>query len=220
MLQSDYFVKKPDGGSYDFQVEFWQRGSPALGERGFDLLTPTAQHLSYISGIREEHPQAIAFICPPVFQVPPNLPPTHTNKRLALSSHFYDAMTMLGKRRHVFNADAVGLTRGAKSLFGALKVGNSSIVNSIEAQMKELRSDGWNKESVAGETDEEAYPSRYPQPSRLDFADMNTALIGEMGVPFDMKEPGMMGLAKGKRHEEDYKEVAKAMDQNLTGCGE
>lgn len=129
-------------------------------------------------------------------------------------------MTMLGKRRHVFNADAVGLTRGAKSLLGALKVGNSSIVNSIEAQMKELRSDGWNKDSVAGETDEETYPSTYASPISLEPADKRAALIGEIGVPFDMKEPGMLGLAKGKRHEEDYKEVAKAMDQNLTGCGE
>lgn len=40
-----------------------------------------------------------------------------------------------------------------------------------------------------------------------------------MGVPFDMKEPAMLGLAKGKRHVKDYKEVAKAMDQNLTACG-
>lgn len=96
-----------------------------------------------------------------MLQVPPNLPVTHTRKRLALSSHFYDAMTMLGKRRHVFNADAVGLTRGEKSLLGALKLGNNNIVNSIEAQMNELRSDGWNKESVAGETDEETYPSGF-----------------------------------------------------------
>ncbi len=50
-----------------------------------------------------------------------------------------------------------------------------------------------------------AYPSLYLQPTRLEFADLNTALIGEMGVPFDMNEPGMMGLAKGKRHEEDTK---------------
>ncbi len=105
----------------------------ALGER-VRSADPTAQHLSYISGIREEHPQAIAFICPPVFQVPPNLPPTHTNKRLALSSHFYDAMTMLGKRRHVFNADAVGLTRGAKSLLGALKV--ATAVSSTASTLK------------------------------------------------------------------------------------
>lgn len=120
-------------------------------------------HLQYITAIRQAHTQAIAFICPPVFQAPPNLPVSHTQKRLALSSHFYDAMTMMGKRRHVFNADAVSLTRGEKSMLGVIKLGNTNIVNGMEQQMEKLRSDGWNKESVAGQTDEATYPSAsYP----------------------------------------------------------
>ena len=45
-------------------------------------------------------------------------------------------------------------------------------------------------------------------------------IVGELGTPWDMKsENRLLGLAKGKLHEEDYEEPAKAMDQLLNSCG-
>lgn len=34
-------------------------------------------------------------------------------------------------------------------------------------------------------------------------------IIGEIGVPFDMKKTSLLGLAKGKAHIHDYAEPAK-----------
>lgn len=35
------------------------------------------------------------------------------------------------------------------------------------------------------------------------------ALVGELGVPFDMKKSGLFGLAKGKAHQHDYSQPGK-----------
>lgn len=48
--------------------------------------------------LRHSHPNAISFVNPPVFEEPPNLEEDLKRGRVALSSHFYDGMTMLGKR--------------------------------------------------------------------------------------------------------------------------
>lgn len=45
-------------------------------------------------------------------------------------------------------------------------------------------------------------------------------IVGELGTPWDMKnENKLLGLAKGKLHEQDYEEPVKAMDQLLNSCG-
>lgn len=54
--------------------------------------------------IRKAHPRGISFVNPPVFGSPPDLSEDVKNGRVALSPHFYDGLTMLGKRRHKFNA--------------------------------------------------------------------------------------------------------------------
>jgi hypothetical protein len=63
-----------------------------------------AHYANLIQGIRAQHPQAISFINPPIFEEPPELSQELTGGRVALSAHFYDGLTMLGKRRHLFNA--------------------------------------------------------------------------------------------------------------------
>jgi hypothetical protein len=60
--------------------------------------------MSYVKRIRTVHPNAICFVNPPVFEAPPDLDEEVTNGRMCLSAHFYDGMTLLGKRRHLFNA--------------------------------------------------------------------------------------------------------------------
>lgn len=54
---------------------------------------------AYLERIRQAHPNAIAFVNPPIFAEPPNLPEDLKRGRVALSSHFYDGITMLGKRK-------------------------------------------------------------------------------------------------------------------------
>jgi hypothetical protein len=48
--------------------------------------------------LRSTQPNAISFVNPPIFEEPPEMDEDLKRGRLALSSHFYDGMTMLGKR--------------------------------------------------------------------------------------------------------------------------
>jgi len=66
----------------------------------------------------------------------------------------------------------------------------------------ELKSDSAKVEGMAGEGDEAIYPT----------------LIGETGVPFNMKKTGLLGLGRGKEDITDYREPTKAMDELLNGC--
>jgi hypothetical protein len=68
-----------------------------------NLLTP-AHYVAYVNRIRQAHPDTISFINPPVFEKPPDLSEHVEHGKMALSSHFYDGMTLLGKRRHLYNA--------------------------------------------------------------------------------------------------------------------
>jgi hypothetical protein len=54
--------------------------------------------ISLITRIREAHPKAIPFINPPIFSEPPRIAEDVKQGRIALSTHFYDGLTMLGKR--------------------------------------------------------------------------------------------------------------------------
>ncbi|KAL7423982.1 hypothetical protein Q5752_001567 [Cryptotrichosporon argae] len=181
----DYFAKRPDGQDYDFIDHFWR-----------------PHYTDLLSTLRAAHPRAISFLNPPVFEQPPDLAEAVKRGRVALSAHFYDGLTLLAKRRHVFNADAVGLQRGLISLPRALKFGAPSIKSSMQHQLGELKGDASRSSGVAEQREGRQYPT----------------IIGEIGVPFDMKKTGLLGLAQGKKHARDYEEPEKAMDQVLTGC--
>ena len=38
---------------------------------------------------------------------------------------------------------------------------------------------------------------------------LTSALIGELGIPFDMKKTSLLGLARGKHSRTDYEQPAK-----------
>ena len=61
-------------------------------------LTCAAHYTDLLLRIREHHPNAISFINPPIFQEPPRISQAVSKGRVAISAHFYDALTMLGKR--------------------------------------------------------------------------------------------------------------------------
>ena len=65
------------------------------------LLNPTPR--STLRGLHCSDTRS-SFINPPVFGSPPDLSVNTKQGRMALSAHFYDGLTLLGKRRHKFNA--------------------------------------------------------------------------------------------------------------------
>lgn len=190
ILIKDYFHHPKDKHDepYDFLKDFWHN-----------------QWAGYMRRIHRSHPRAISFCNPPVFAQPPSLDHSVHQGRLALSAHFYEALTMLNKRRHVYGADAVGIQRGLKPLLKAFKVGERRIRASLQDQFTELAEDAKREESL-GETETYGPAGNYP------------VIIGETGVPFDMRPTALLGIAKGSRGKGDYTESAKALDDVLNGC--
>lgn len=70
-----------------------------------------AHYITFIARIRQSHREAISFVNPQIFSEPPDLSEDVKQGRLALSSHFYDGLTMLGKRESGIAA-VVAVTRG------------------------------------------------------------------------------------------------------------
>jgi hypothetical protein len=70
----------------------------------------TTHYISFIARVRQSHGDAISFVNPPIFSEPPDLSEDVKQGRLALSSHFYDGLTMLGKRESAVAA-VVAATR-------------------------------------------------------------------------------------------------------------
>ncbi|WWD15903.1 hypothetical protein CI109_100327 [Kwoniella shandongensis] len=186
LLNKEYFVRegKENAGFID---DFWRD-----------------HYTSFIGRVRQAHPNAISFVNGPIFKSPPDISQEVKRGRIALSSHFYDGLTMLGKRRHKFNADAVGMQRGITNIFSAIKFGTKSIRSTLRDELGELKSDAQDGDGIAGEEDG---GGEYP------------TLIGEIGTPWDMKPSSkLFGLARGKTERKDYKEPSKAMDEVLNGC--
>ncbi|RXK36432.1 hypothetical protein M231_06276 [Tremella mesenterica] len=182
ILKKDYF--RPTGQDLDFQSVFWR-----------------PSYTWFMSRIRRAHPNAISFIHPPVFGQPPDISGEEEKGRIALSSHFYDGLTMLGKSRSD-SKDAVGIQRGLKTVMQGLNLGRGSIKRNMREQLAELKSDAKKGESIGGSDPIEQYPT----------------VIGEIGTPFDMHKSRLLGLAKGKVDRHDYREPTKAMDEVLSGC--
>lgn len=107
--------------------------------------------------------------------------------------------------------DAVGIQRGIKSIFRAIKLGDSSIREGFQSQLAELANDAEKKDGIAGGTDAQLYPSEFKVFNLLLWL-TPAAIIGELGTPWDLKESsGLLGMAKGKVHRSDYAEPSKVI---------
>lgn len=138
-----------------------------------------AHYELYVNRIRQAQPNAISFLNPPVFGSPPRLSEDFKKGRLALSPHIYDGLTLLGKRRHKFNAvsraccgfdeatddqDAVGLQRGNISMLQAIKIGTTNIKKGLFHQLEELKSDSSKTSGIAeNASGKKEYPSEWSQ---------------------------------------------------------
>ncbi|MBW0522223.1 hypothetical protein O181_061938 [Austropuccinia psidii MF-1] len=175
-LKPDYFAFSPNDPTKkaDFAADYWR---PHLN--------------AYCHMIRSIHPEAILFVHPPVFKIPPNLKsdvlPILQN-RSVFSSHFYDGLTLITKHWNWFNADALGIIRGKyPSLVFGLKVGETAIRKCMRSQLAMLKQDGVEK---MGE-----FPT----------------MMGEIGIPYD--------LDKRRAYKDgDYGNQIRALDASLNAC--
>ena len=171
MLCPDYFSRDEP----DFGRDFWQ-----------------PHWLAWARMVREVHPEAIHFVHPPVFEIPPDFKEKEYVETLAdravFSTHFYDGLTLITKHWNWFNADAIGLLRGKYSgIPFAIRVGEKAIRKVMRDQLGYLRQD------------------------TLDTMGNYPTMMGEIGIPFD--------LDKGKAYETgDYSNQAKALDASLNAC--
>lgn len=176
VLKPDYFTNSRQDPSQraDFAAEYWR---PHLN--------------AYCHMIRQIHSEAILFVHPPVFEIPPNLKPNVLpilENRAVFSSHFYDGLTLITKHWNWFNADALGMLRGKyPSVVFCLKIGETAIRKCMRHQLGMLKQDGLDK---MGE-----FPT----------------MMGEIGIPYD--------LDKRKAYKDgDYGSQIKAMDASLNAC--
>ncbi|KAH8648503.1 glycoside hydrolase superfamily [Xylariales sp. PMI_506] len=142
-------------------------------------------HRHWTHMIRETAPKTTVFIQPSVFEPPPLQ--RAAEPLTAYSPHYYDGLTIMRKHWHErWNADVVGILRGRYPIKAlGLRVGKGSVRSVISSQIGQLARD-------AAET---AIP----------------ALLGEIGIPFDLD--GGRAYADG-----DYGSQVKAMDALLSGC--
>ena len=97
-------------------------------------------------------------------------------------------------------------------MLGAIKIGESSIKKSMREQLGELKSDASKDKSIAGGDSSNSYPSKLIHSSWTSKL-TRSAIIGEIGSPFDMKPTALLGMAQGKRHGfKDYVEPSKVSD--------
>lgn len=132
----------------DFETDFW-----------------LPHFTAYIQRVRGFHPEAIAFVQPPVFHEPPKIPSSLLGHRACYAPHFYDGLTLITRHWWWFNAEPVGLLRGKyPTLAQALCFGESRVRNSLACSLAILKDDV----KIFGPGNE--------MPS----------LVGEIGIPFDL----------------------------------
>lgn len=160
------------------------------------------QYTLYLKAIRAHHPQAIAFVQPPVFAQPPPIPEELLQGRACYSTHYYDGLTLVTRHWNWFNADALGLIRGKYSTqLQALRIGERAIRNSLQTQLGYLKADATQLGALPP-----TGPARYP------------TIIGEIGTPFDMDAKRSYGYTDGGKYKGDYSRQERALDASLNAA--
>jgi hypothetical protein len=125
---------------------------------------------SYIQTIRAVHNNAIIFVQPPILDKPPKLPTDDPLfDRLVYTPHWYDGLTLVKKKWCSYNIDFINLNRGKYGsgplrFLRALCLGEKAIRECFIKQMETIRAEGLEQ------------IGNYP------------CLLGEIGIPYDMKD--------------------------------
>ncbi|KDR82016.1 hypothetical protein GALMADRAFT_207363 [Galerina marginata CBS 339.88] len=180
VLRPDYFKYNPSTGlEAEFLTDYWK-----------------PHWLAYATRVRRSHPEAIVFVQPPVFAIPPRFEEAELKGRCAYSPHYYDGLTLVTRHWNWFNADALGLLRGKYgSALSAVKLGEKAIRTSLYEQLGYLKADVLMLGAAT-------YPT----------------LIGEIGTPFDMDGKRAYGWTDGGKYKGDYGRQEKALDASLQAC--
>ncbi|KAF8888271.1 glycoside hydrolase family 5 protein [Infundibulicybe gibba] len=177
LLRPDYFKFLPGGEQVEFIADYWRPHWSRFSKR-----------------IRSAQPEAIIFVQPPVFAIPPTISEEELRGRCAYSGHYYDGLTLVTRHWNWFNADALGLLRGKySSTLQAVKIGEGAIRRSLQEQLGMLKADA----TILG-----SYPT----------------LIGEIGTPFDMDAKRSYGWTDGGKHRGDYSRQERALDASLNAA--
>lgn len=180
VMRPDYF-KFGEEENLEFIKDFWR-----------------PHWVAYTRRIRQSHPEAILFVQPPVFAIPPVLDEEDIRGRCAYSAHYYDGLTLVTRHWNWFNADALGLIRGKYwSVLQAVKIGESMIRRSLQEQLGMFKQDA---EIISSGSN--AYPT----------------IIGEIGTPFDMDGRRSYGWTDGGKYLGDYTNQQKALDASLNAA--
>lgn len=121
----------------------------------------------YKRAIRDVWPDAIMFIQPCPFDIPPRIKGTKDDEHnLVFASHFYDGITLITKKwNRYWNVDVLGVLRGRYSNPAfALKVGEQAVRNCFRDQLAEIRREG------------KEYMGEHP------------CMYTEIGIPYDMDD--------------------------------
>ncbi|KAK1220614.1 hypothetical protein PQX77_016563 [Marasmius sp. AFHP31] len=186
------FVMAPDYFRYCPQETLTADDTAPVVEFVADCWRPHWQLFS--DRIRRAHPEAIMFIQPPVFALPPPIDEKHLKGRCAYSGHYYDGLTLITRHWNWFNADALGVLRGKySSPLQAVKIGEGAIRKSLQEQLGMLKTDT----DIVG-----PYPT----------------LIGEIGTPFDMDDKRSYGWTDKGKYQGDYSRQERALDASLNAA--
>ncbi|KAF9970400.1 hypothetical protein BGZ73_006883 [Actinomortierella ambigua] len=149
----------------------------------------------FAQAVRSIHRAAIIFLEPPVNEIPPSLPPPHDDEdvaqfdltsRVVYAPHWYDGLTLLGKKWNFFNIDYLGVKRGRYPNYAsAVKIGDKAIRECFRHQLACIKEEG--QQSIG----------------------MHPTLIGEIGIPYDMYE------GRSYKPGGNYKDQVRAMDANM-----
>ncbi|KAK4988632.1 endo-1,4-beta-glucanase [Elasticomyces elasticus] len=152
LLKKDYFSKVPmtrqkidqDYWTNNYFMEHWRK---------------------YKAAIRSVFPEAIMFMQPSPFEIPPSIKNTKDDDpNMVFASHFYDGITLITKKWNRFwNVDVLGILRGRYlSPAFAIKVGEGAIRNCFRDQLAALQQEG------------------------IEYMGIHPIVFTEIGIPYDM----------------------------------